>query len=376
MKIDSQNDKPLRVLQVTPRYFPLMGGVETHVYEVSRRLARAGLEVTTLTTDPTGQLTRQETIDGVKIERVRAWPARQDFYFSPSIYKVILNGGWDIVHCQGVHTLVPLLAMAAAWKAKIPYVLTFHTGGHTSRLRNYLRGGQWWLLRPLLAQAKFLIGVSQFEATYFQEILKLPANRFKVIRNGGRLPEIPVGVGPNPPTEDAPLIISTGRLERYKGHHRLISALPEIHKTYKNARLLILGSGPFEAQLHALVRKLGLSGFVEIKAIPAEERQQMAETLAGSSLVALMSEYEAHPIAVMEALALKRPVLVADTSGLHELAEQGLVRAIPLNSPPYEIANAIKDQLQNPLIPPKVGFPTWENCTEELLEVYQEAIRK
>ena len=35
---------PLRILMVTPRYFPDMGGVETHVSEVTRRLALAGAD--------------------------------------------------------------------------------------------------------------------------------------------------------------------------------------------------------------------------------------------------------------------------------------------------------------------------------------------
>lgn len=46
----------LRVLQVALRYFPFMGGVETHTYEVARRLARQGVDVTVLTTDTTGKL--------------------------------------------------------------------------------------------------------------------------------------------------------------------------------------------------------------------------------------------------------------------------------------------------------------------------------
>ncbi|MFN8528578.1 MAG: hypothetical protein U0670_08200 [Anaerolineae bacterium] len=40
----------------------------------------------------------------------------------------------------------------------------------------------------------------------------------------------------------------------------------------------------------------------------------MSRLLARASLVVLFSEYEAHPVAVMEALSLRRPVLVADTS--------------------------------------------------------------
>ena len=44
----------LRVAMVTARALPFMGGIETHVHEVSKRLAASGVQVTVLTTDTTG----------------------------------------------------------------------------------------------------------------------------------------------------------------------------------------------------------------------------------------------------------------------------------------------------------------------------------
>ena len=64
-----------RVLQVSARYYPYMGGVETHIYEVARRMAQAGVDVTVLTTDPAGKLPAREEHAGVKVRRVPAWPA-------------------------------------------------------------------------------------------------------------------------------------------------------------------------------------------------------------------------------------------------------------------------------------------------------------
>src|SRR5215510_11353990 len=98
--------EPLRILMVTPRYFPDMGGVETHVSEVTRRLALAGADVTILTADRTGLRPTSEQIDGVSIRRVRAWPAQRDYYFAPDIARVITQGSWDVVHCQSYHTFV------------------------------------------------------------------------------------------------------------------------------------------------------------------------------------------------------------------------------------------------------------------------------
>src|SRR5436305_1960576 len=142
-----------RVLMVAPDFFPGVGGIVTHVYEVGRRLVRAGVEVTVLTTDMSGKLPDVEVVEGMQIRRVRAWPANKDYYFAPGIYRIIARGRWDLVHCQGYHTLVAPVAMLAAWRAHIPYVLTFHSGGHSSRLRNALRGLQWTVLRPLLSRA-------------------------------------------------------------------------------------------------------------------------------------------------------------------------------------------------------------------------------
>src|SRR5512138_3167171 len=85
----------LRVLMVTPRYFPYLGGVESHVHEVARRLAAQGLEPTILTTNPSGQLPAEEVSEEVVIRRVRAWPAQRDYYFAPEMRHVIKHGQWD-----------------------------------------------------------------------------------------------------------------------------------------------------------------------------------------------------------------------------------------------------------------------------------------
>ena len=357
------------VLMVTPRYFPYMGGVETHVHEVGRRLAQDGIKVTLLTSVPDGQsLPREEMVEGMRVIRVPVWPSHGEYYLSPEFYTFISKGGWDIVHCQGCHTTVPFLAMLAAKRANIPYVVTFHTGGHSSRFRSKIRGIQWQLLRPLFAGAKKLIGVSQFEADYFHSVLHLPEQQFAVIPNGAIMPVLPT-VMPERPV-DQTLIISTGRLEYYKGHHRLIMALPKIREQIPDARLLIIGAGPYEDALRELVQKTGMNDYIEIRAIPSKDRKLMAATLAQASLVTLLSEYEAHPIAVMEALSLGRSVLVADTSGLHELAQRGLVRAIPLHSTATEVATAVVQQIKNPLNPSQISLPTWENCVQDLEDLY------
>jgi len=362
-------NRKMRILQVTARYYPLMGGIETHVYEVARRMARLGHEVTVLTTDPSGNLPKEENIDGVKIQRVRAYPAKGELYIAPEVYQKIARneGNWDVMHVQGYHTFVPFFAISGALKAKLPFTLTFHSGGNSSALRNAVRSTQWQMLRPWVSKANLLCGVSHFEANQFRKALGLPMTMFRVIPNGSNLPKLADPVQPNQNK-----IISVGRLEKYKGHQRVIEALPFVRKQYPDAQLDILGAGPYEGELRECAQSLGLSNIVEIKSVKPTDRGGMAAALASAGLITLMSDYEAHPIAVMEALSLHRPVLVTHTSGLGELADRGLVQSVPLNSSPTQVADAICEQLRHPHIPQNVDLPTWDGCTNQLLSLYNE----
>ena len=361
--------RPLRVLMVPARYFPYMGGVETHVYEVGRRLARAGIEVTVLTTDLSGQLPPAEELEGVQVHRVRAWPSNKDYYFAPGIYRFILQGRWDLIHCQGYHNLVAPLTMLAAQQARIPYVVSFHSGGDTSRFRKTFRGVHRMALRPLLARAQRLICPSRWEAEFFRERLHLSDQQFAVIPNGAS--HLPVMTESMQRKLDGTLIVSVGRLERYKGHQRVLTALPKVQEHVPDVRLHIVGMGPYEPALRKLARELGVVGRVEIGAIPPGDGEGMASLIARANLVTLLSEHEAQGIAVLEALALRRPVLVANTSALQEFADRGLVRAIPLESTPEEVGRAVVSQLRQPLIPVSFELPTWDACAESLLALYQ-----
>lgn len=365
---------PLRVLLVAARYFPYVGGLETHVYEVGRRLACMGVEVTVLTTDLSGRLPIVEESEGMQIHRVRAWPTNKDYYFAPGIYRFITRGSWDLIHCQGYHNFVAPFAMLGALRARIPYVVSFHSGGDSSRFRKALRGFHRATLRPLLARAERLIGPSKWEVEFFRERLHLPGWQFAVIPNGAHhLLELTDSMQGE---TNGKLIVSVGRLERYKGHQRVIAALPKVQEQIPDVRLRIVGVGPYESALQKRARKLGVAERVEIRAVPPGDRDSMASVITQADLVTLLSEHEAQGIAVLEALALKRPVLVAGTSALQEFADRGLARAVPLKSTPEEVATAVVEQLRQPLVPMGVELPTWDDCATNLLTLYQAVTRR
>lgn len=352
---------------VTPRFLPYTGGVEVHVAEVARRLRERGVDVCVITTDPSGRLPRSEVVDSVQVKRLSAWPRGTDWHFPRRMAEAVAEAAPDVVHVQGVHTLTAPMAMLAARRSRIPYVVTFHTGGHPSRLRRWLRPVQWRLLGPLLRNAAVLVAVSQFEAALFRRTLGGSPD-IRVIRNGG------VAQGSDfveHTAERSSSVLSIGRLERYKGHHRAIEALPALRRLDSDASLLILGSGPYEPDLRQLAERLGVAQWVGIRFIAPSERQELREVISGAGVVVLLSEYESHPVAVMDALSLGRPVVVAATSGLIELAEAELVRAVPLHASPEALAAVLAAELSNPTHRAGV-IPTWDECAQQLLDLYHD----
>jgi glycosyltransferase involved in cell wall biosynthesis len=358
---------------VSARFAPLVGGIETHVFEVSRRLAERRFAVTVLTTDSALAAPTYEIRDGFAVERYPTLSRTADLHFSPSLARALTGGDFDVVHVQGIHTALPLLALRAAHRERVPSVLTFHTGGHSSRLRTTFRSPQWALLGPALRRTAHLIAVCEFERELFARRTGLSRHRFSVIRNGAE--PLPVD-GDRPSTAGGnPLVLSVGRLERYKGHHRVIAAMPALLHTAPGARLVIVGSGPYESRLRRLVDSAGLSAAVTFAAFGPTERAKLGALLVRADVVTLMSDYEAHPVAVMEALALGTPVLAAHGSGLTELGRGGLVTTVPLRSEPAALAAAVLGVARDLPRPDRPRLPTWDDCTDRLVRIYHGVAR-
>jgi glycogen synthase len=358
----------LRVLMTTPRYLPQTGGVERYVDLLARRLVQRGVFVTVLTTDATHTLPRRDETEGVQILRVPAWPRGRDYHFASDVYRTVAHNSWDVVHVQSYHTSVAPLSMIAARRARTPYIVTFHGGGHSSPLRRALRRPQWALLRPLLARANRLVALARFEIEEYGRLLQLPPERFALIPVGTDLTREPPR--PRDAAENGSLIASVGRLERYKGHHRLIEALPEILQSRPDARVWIAGAGPYEHELRRLADRLGVAERVDIRGVPPDRPQEMIAELHKAALAVLLSDHETQPQAVLEALVLRIPVLVTHTTGLAEMAERGLVRSIPQRSGSAEVAAAVLEQLENPYVPEELNLPTWDECADRHHALY------
>jgi glycosyltransferase involved in cell wall biosynthesis len=262
--------------------------------------------------------------------------------------------------------------MLRALTLRIPYVVTFHGGGHSSRLRcSRLRRAQRRALRPLLARAERLVAVAPFEIDAYGRELGIPREKFVLIPNGTDLP-VDGPVGGDVPRNGR--FASIGRLERYKGHHRVIAALPYVLEQQPQARLLIVGTGPYEGELRRQAADLGVEDAVEFTSVPADDPGGMTGLLQGVSLVVLLSDFETHPLVALEAAAAGRPLLVADRGGLAELASEGVARAISPDLAAPAIGAAILEELEHPKQRRAPRLTSWDECSASLLELYRSLV--
>jgi len=106
------------------------------------------------------------------------------------------------------------------------------------------------------------------------------------------------------------------------------------------------------------------------------DRALIKKNIARAGVMTLLSDYEAHPVAVMEALTAGRPAVISRTSGLTELADLGWALGVDQHASAEETARAIERQLDDPLLPDPADLPTWETCVAGVVDTYDSIVAR
>jgi glycosyltransferase involved in cell wall biosynthesis len=115
----------------------------------------------------------------------------------------------------------------------------------------------------------------------------------------------------------APRLVCVGRLCEQKGQLLLVEATGRLVAMGIEIELVLAGDGEMRAEVEALIAELGLDRRVRITGWISGERVR-EEILAARALV-LPSFAEGLPVVLMEAMALRRPVLTTYVAGIPEL---------------------------------------------------------
>lgn len=141
-------------------------------------------------------------------------------------------------------------------------------------------------------------------------------------------------------------LVCVGRLCEQKGQLLLVMAAAELVRRGRDFELVLAGDGEMRGEIEALVTRCGIQGRVRITGWLSGERVR-EEILAGRALV-LPSFAEGLPVVIMEAMALRRPVLSTYVAGIPELVLPGQTGWLVPAGDVEQLADAMDSILSTP----------------------------
>ncbi len=133
-----------------------------------------------------------------------------------------------------------------------------------------------------------------------------------------------------PPTPDVDRLVCVGRLGEQKGQHILLEAVAQLVDDGRPVHVVLAGEGPMRPELESAIADSGLSDKVTITGWI--DNAQVRREILGSRAVVLPSFAEGLPVALMESLALARPVVTTAIAGVPELVDDGCGWVVPAGS--------------------------------------------
>ena len=150
---------------------------------------------------------------------------------------------------------------------------------------------------------------------------------------------------------DTPVIGAVSRLAWKKGIRHLIEATPHILESSPNAHVVIAGDGPLRAELEANADALG----VRDRVLFLGSRSDTIELMAAFDVFVLPSVVEGMSNALLEAMAVGRPVVVTDVGGNPEVAVDGETGLVVPPADPPQLAASIVKLLEAPELAAEMG---------------------
>lgn len=417
----------MRILHLIQRYWPAWGGAETHLGELSGRLAADGHRVTVATTDaldfelfwdPRGRrvASREDTHDGVRILRfpVRHLPASTLTY--PGIRRLL----WLLSAARPVPKgalfrlarLTPHVPDLWRWLATTDETFDL-VAGMTICFEPLLEAG-WRFARrrdiPFVAYPLTHLGagarpgvdaLSRFYTMRHQialvqgahaAVLQTPAERDFYAGHGIPLERLVVaGPGVDPPRVlggdgahfrrahnlDGFLVASLSALSYDKGSVHLVEAVRQLWQAGRPVELVLAGvaTAPFQAYLDTLPA----AERTRIRLLGTIDETEKRNLLAAADVFAMPSRTDSFGIVYLEAWLYRTPVVGARTWGVSDViadGEDGVL--VPFGDVPA-LAHALSFLQDHPSVRAELGargeqkvyrYHTWEQKYEPVRDLY------
>ncbi|WP_168157442.1 glycosyltransferase family 4 protein [Erythrobacter sp. QSSC1-22B] len=205
------------------------------------------------------------------------------------------------------------VGLLASRYLSIPWSLTLHGISETDH-----PAGE--LLPDKLSAAIFVACASWFmRAQGMRKVQSSEWGKFHIVRCGVDLQTLPLG----PITLPTPEVrfVCVGRLSAEKGYFGLLDAFGSLLSQGISAELGIVGDGPLRDEIEARLAQFEWADRVRLYGALPE--QKTLQKIAESDILVLPSLMEGLPVVLMEAMALRKPVIASHVAGIPELVDDG-----------------------------------------------------
>lgn len=316
----------MRILQA---FEPPHGGVAQHVCSLTTELVERGHDVEVFGPSESKICDELERA-GVPVTRAALTGSilspRLDLAAGRRLRKLMRGGRFDVAHGHGVKGGALLRALRPLTRVPVvytPHCFAFISNEHRGDLRHPR------LRRALVVNAERLMGlltarlvcVSDFERAYADRLHVVPSRRRRTIYNGARLR--PGGILDPVLSEwrDGGVLAGTVAVLRWEKGLGHIPRAASLTVGAPGLRWAIVGDGAEREAIEAEIERLGVADRVRLFPFSGEVEPH----LLGLDVFVLPSDqFEAQPIALIEAMLAGLPVVASRIGGVPELVEDGV----------------------------------------------------
>ncbi len=378
----------MRVLELTQRFPPAIGGVEQHVSHLAEALSRAGVEVEVLTTDlsrdtPFARFDSIPPPGAFPVTRLRAWKFLEAPHglgiLAPSMLSATAASNADVIHAHGYGRFPTFAGNLGSALDGAALVVTTHSDA----------GRPTWAKRLFdsivpgltLSQARRVIAVSQHEAGHLSR-LGVPREKIRVVPNGVDISEFE-GLADARSPSDCITGLFVGRIDPdQKGLLTLVHAIALLPRNLP-IRIRLVGE---DWGGITLLRSAAERGAVtdRLTFVGRLDRAALIKEYAAADFLVLPSRFEPFGIVLLEAMASGLPVVASRVGGIPEVVVDGETGILVEPGNASEIASAILRLAESPALRARMGACgrerarsySWDALVPRILAVYREALQE
>ena len=304
----------LKVLSITPTYFPEVGGIESVVRELARCTSGHGVQVDVAHVSAKLPEAAVSEVDGLKVYRVPVVGNRLAGYARDFGR---LAAGYDLLHVHDPQ-LMMLTGNVLLQCRHIPAVLSTHGGfRHTTRHQSIKWLHERLLMRTLLRHYRKILATSESDTAYFSQF----SDRVEKCENGIAYAKFQQGRLTGTP--DPAKWIYWGRWSRNKRIDAVIDTVAMARDQGIAIDLLIAGPD-FDQLRESLQNQIGaLKLDASVRLHPYIEDAALMHELQQRTVFVTGSEYEGFGVGILEAMAAGKIVLCRDIAPINGFVERG-----------------------------------------------------